>query len=67
MRIKLNFKTPDVIDYALEDVEIDREGREDYEIEDIMLSLKSKISRHLKYGECLTVYYNTETDKLELE
>ena len=66
MKIELHFKTPDVVDEAVDDIQIDSDGREEYEIEDIRLSLKSKIKRHIEYGEYLTVYYDTDTDKLTL-
>ena len=74
MKIALNFKTPDVINYALENVEVpcyrtlDMDDEEfDAEKDIWLLQLKEKIGRHIKYGECVTIYYNTETDKLELE
>lgn len=66
LKIELHFKTPDVVDEAVDDIQIDSDGREEYEIEDIRLSLKSKIKRHIEYGEYLTVYYDTDTDKLTL-
>ena len=78
MKIALTFKTPDIVDDAIKEIERDNmmpwpSGFEYIDDEEIKAAqdtwreeLKEKIKRHIQWGEYLTVYYNTETDKLEL-
>ncbi len=50
MKIQLDFKTPDVADYALEELsEGDRAAAE------------TVIAKYVEYGECLSVELDTET------
>lgn len=74
MLIPLSFKTPDVVYNAVENADIKIKRTDDmddadyeYAVDDVKKHLKDEIEHHIKYGEYLTVYYNTETDKLQLE
>ena len=51
MKLTLSFKTPDVADYALEDIEDEDQKDEAQEA----------IDKWVKYGECLNVEIDTET------
>ena len=47
--MKVSFKTPDVLDYALEDIpEDDREA------------IKKKLAKWIRYGECVTIDFDLE-------
>lgn len=48
MKIRLGFKTPDVLDYALEDIS-----------EDEKYAIKAVLEKWVKYGECITVEVDT--------
>ena len=50
MKVCLTFKTPDVVDHALEDVP-----------EDDHDDVKRVCRKFVEYGECLTVEIDTET------
>lgn len=52
MKVRLTFKTPDVLDYALEDIQ-DEDQRA--EVEDIC-------NQFIKYGEYLYVEIDTERE-----
>ena len=54
MKIRLHFKTPDVVDYALDDQFPDKNSEQRTEAEEI-------ISKFVKYGECLSVEVDTKT------
>ncbi len=54
MKIQLTFKTPDVIDYALENIE-DKAEKEDITYE---------LNKWIKYGEYAYLEYDTETKKM---
>ena len=56
MKITLNFKTPDVIDYALEDIE------DKFLVEKI----KKSLSKWIKYGECVTLEYDSDDDTIKV-
>ena len=49
MIITATFKTPDVLDYALED--LDEDGADE---------VKKKLSKWIEYDECLTVKFDTD-------
>jgi hypothetical protein len=49
MKLKVLFKTPDVVDYALEDLNGD-----DYN------KAKELMKRYIKYGELITIEFDTE-------
>jgi hypothetical protein len=49
-------KSPDAIDYALENIEDPDEKEE----------IRDKLSEHFRYGEYLDLEYNTETDELKI-
>ena len=56
MIIRATFKTPDVLDYSLADAGLD---------EDETAEAKEKLSKWIKYGECITVEF--DTDKMTAE
>lgn len=58
MILTLNFKTPDVIYQALNDALIRNK--------DIREELTEELELKIRYGEYLTVYYDTETKQLSL-
>lgn len=55
MKILLGFKTPDVVDYAMEDVPEDERD-----------NVKEVIEKFVEYGEDLTVEIDTETGTAEV-
>ena len=55
MKIRLSFKTPDVVDYAVEDL-----------TEDEQAEVKSACEKFVEYGECLTIEIDTETGTAEV-
>lgn len=57
MKLYLNFKTPDIVERALEDIED----------EDIRLQVEENLKRHIAYGEYVTLVYDTETDILKVD
>lgn len=57
MKLYLNFKTPDIVERALEDIED----------EDIRLQVEENLKRHIKWGEYVTLVYDTETDILKVD
>ncbi len=54
MKIKLCFKTPDVIEYALEDY-VDKENYE---------SLQEELKEWIEFGEYAYLEYDTETKQM---
>jgi len=48
MKIKLHFKTPDVVDYALEDID-----------EDLREEVKNELRTWVEYGECVSIEIDT--------
>lgn len=59
MKVRLSFKTPDVIDYAIEDLLLDPNNDPDTNIEQIN-KVKTTCDKWVKYGECITVEIDTE-------
>ena len=55
-KIHVGFKTPDAAYYALQDIQ-DEEKREEAE---------AIIDKYVKYGECLTVEFDTETGEAKV-
>jgi hypothetical protein len=55
MKVRLSFKTPDVVDYAVE--ELAEEQREE---------AKQACEKWVDYGECLTVEIDTEKGTCEV-
>jgi hypothetical protein len=51
MKIQLTFKTPDVIDYAIEDLS-----------EDEKEIAKTACEKWVEYGECINVTIDTDTE-----
>jgi len=49
MIVTVSFKTPDVLDYALEGID-----------EDEAEEVKAKLAKWIKYEECLTVEFDTD-------
>jgi len=49
MKIRINFKTPDAVDYALEDIE-DEDERE---------NLKEFIAKWVEYGETVCIEFDS--------
>jgi hypothetical protein len=56
MKVRIFFKTPDAVDYALEDIEDEDEKEE----------VKQQLSKYIKYEECVTLELDTETGKMEV-
>jgi hypothetical protein len=56
MKITLNFKTPDVTDCAFSNIED----------EDEKDAIANKLRGWIRYGEMLTVEYDTETDAMSV-
>lgn len=60
MKIRLSFKTPDVVDCAIEE-SVECHSREDAEKE-----VREACKKWVEYGECLTVDIDTETGTCEV-
>lgn len=58
MKIKVTMKTPDALDYALKDAFSDYPIPEDGE--DMEYEAREKLAKWFRYGECLTVEFDTE-------
>ena len=67
MKVRLTFKTPDVVDYAIEDLDpVDDQNLEDLgeseaEAEDLKDDIRRSCEKWVKNGEYLTVEIDTET------
>lgn len=72
MKIRLHFKTPDVVYNALAELYDNRQEADDEDGVEVDVhysvdededadSLKALIERYVKYGECLTVEFDSET------
>jgi hypothetical protein len=55
-KVRLSFKTPDAVDYAVEGIE-DEDERE---------AAKAACGKWVEYGECLTVEVDTEKGTCEV-
>jgi hypothetical protein len=55
MIIKLHFKTPNAVDYAIKSLE-----EEDQEL------VKKQLEKYIQYGECITLSLDTETGVLSV-
>lgn len=63
MKLKITFKTPDAVDYAIRDTFIPAESDEDsVTIKDI----ENKLSKWVKYGEMITVEFDLEAMTAEV-
>ena len=49
MKIKVMFKTPDVLEYALDDLS-----------DDDTYDVKQQLKKFIQYGECVTIEFDTE-------
>lgn len=58
MKIKVTMKTPEALDYALEDAFADNPLPE--EREDMKREAREKLAKWFKYGEYLTIEFDTE-------
>lgn len=56
MKIRLSFKTPDVIDEAIKDIED----------EDIQFEAKSVCEKFVQWGEALVIEVDTETKEAKV-
>lgn len=56
MLLRIPMKTPDALDCALQD--IDDEDERD--------QIKRKLDKWFKYGECVDLVYDTESDTLKV-
>lgn len=66
MRVQLTFKSPDVVDYALNDLFSDEENDHD-DIDGLDRdTLENDLKRYIQYGEYLTVEYDSETKKMSV-
>lgn len=59
MKLRLDFKCPDVVDYAVEDMP---EPIDEYELTKLKLSL----AKWIKYSECVTLEYDSETNSIRV-
>lgn len=78
MKIQLSFKTPDVIYNSVSDLnyemyngipdDVDEAEKYDMEteIEEKIEQIKKDLSVFVKYGECITVEFDTETKTMEV-
>ena len=55
MKIRLDFKTPDVVDYALDGL-----------TEDEQAEVKSACKKFVEYGECVIIEIDTEKGTAEV-
>lgn len=51
MTITIHFKTPDAVDYALEDMEDDESE----------ILIREKLRKWIRYGECVSIQFDLET------
>ncbi len=63
MILLINFKTPDVLDYALGSYIDEKEGEES----DEKAELKKKLAKWIEYGENVTLQYDSEKDELTVK
>jgi len=55
MKFRISFKTPDTVDYALEDLSEEDKG-----------AAQEVIKKFVEYGECLTVEIDTELETCDV-
>jgi hypothetical protein len=58
MKLKLTFKSPDALDYALQDAGITDPDERD--------ELYGKLCNWIRYSEYVDLVYDTETDTMEV-
>jgi len=72
MKIRLGFKTPDVVEYAVrEAVEQEmakvKDGHEDdVDADDLKYEAEQACKKFVKYGECITVEVDTDTGEAKV-
>ena len=59
MKIRITFKTPDAVDDAINDLELDENLDEEAKLE-VLDSVTEFINKFVKYGELITVEFDTE-------
>ena len=69
MKLKLTFKTPDVIDFSLNDLFITYDDNDEkQEVDEVDGLTRDDIAydlrKYIEYGEYLTVEYDTDTKKM---